>query len=77
MCRVAQTTCRRDGDCTTIGDACGPATSRATIAKRAIGAVVNANHQMLNFGLMTFYQDGYFPYFLNTSGSTGRPSERR
>ncbi|MBN2559497.1 MAG: hypothetical protein JXQ75_01015 [Phycisphaerae bacterium] len=71
MCRVAQTVCQRDSDCTTAGDACGPATSRAVIAKRAVAAVVNNNYKMLNFGLMTFYQDGYFPYFLNTSGSTG------
>ena len=71
MCRVAQTVCQRDSDCTTAGDACGPATSRDVIAKRAISAVVNSNHKMLNFGLMTFYQSGYFPYFLNTEGSTG------
>ena len=71
MCRVAQTVCRRDADCPLAGDECGPATSRAIIAKRAVSAVVNRNHPMLNFGLMTFYQNGYFPYFLNTSGSTG------
>jgi hypothetical protein len=71
MCRVAQTVCQRDSDCMTAGDVCGPATSRAVIAKRAITAVVNDNYKMLNFGLMTFYQAGYFPYFLNTSGSTG------
>jgi hypothetical protein len=70
MCRVAQTVCQRDADCATAGDACGPATSRAVIAKRAVASVVNGNYQMLNFGLMTFYQNGYFPYFLSTSGPT-------
>jgi hypothetical protein len=71
MCRLSQTVCRRDSDCTTSGDACGPATSRAVIAKRAISAIVSNNQKMLNFGLMTFFQSGYFPYFLNTSGSPG------
>jgi hypothetical protein len=71
MCLISQMVCKKDSDCTTAGDACGPATSRAVIAKRAIGAIVNNNYQMLNFGLMTFYQHGYFPYFQNTSGSTG------
>jgi hypothetical protein len=71
MCIHAQTVCRNNVDCKTAGDACGPATSRAVIAKRAISSVVQNNYKLLNFGLMTFYQDGYFPYFLNTSGNTG------
>jgi hypothetical protein len=33
--------------------------------------VVQNNYGLLNFGLMTFYQAGYFPYFLNTGGTTG------
>lgn len=71
MCRLSQTVCTRDSDCTTTGDACGPATSRAVVAKRAIADIVNNNHKMLNFGLMTFYQKGYFPYFLSSGSSTG------
>jgi hypothetical protein len=71
MCLIAQTVCKKDSDCATAGDACGPATSRAVVAKRAVTAVVNNNYKLLNFGLMTFYQSGYFPYYLNTSGSTG------
>lgn len=70
MCRIAQTICLRDSDCPTSGDTCGPATSRAVIAKRAIASIVSSNHAMLNFGLMTFYQNGYFPYFLSTSNPT-------
>jgi hypothetical protein len=70
MCRLAQTVCQKDSDCTTSGDACGPATSRAVIAKRAISAIVNNNYKILNFGLMTFYQSGYFPYFLSSGGGT-------
>jgi hypothetical protein len=71
MCLIAQTVCKKDADCTTSGDACGPATSRAVIAKRAISSIVNNNYKLLNFGLMSFYQDGYFPYYLSTSGTTG------
>ena len=70
MCRITQTVCKKDADCTTAGDQCGPATSRTVIAKRAVTSVVNNNHKVLNFGLMTYYQGGYFPYYLNTSGSS-------
>lgn len=71
MCIIGQTVCKNDSDCKTTGDSCGPATSRAVIAKRAISAVVQGNFKLLNFGLMTFYQNGYYPYFLNTSSTTG------
>jgi len=71
MCLIAQTVCKKDADCTTAGDACGPATSRAVVAKRAVTSVVNNNYKLLNFGLMTYYQNGYFPYYLNVSGTTG------
>jgi hypothetical protein len=70
MCRIAQTVCLSDSDCPTSGDSCGPATSRAVVAKRAVTSIVNNNHAMLNFGLMTFYQNGYFPYFLTTGSPT-------
>ncbi len=71
MCRITQTVCKKNSDCTAPGDLCGPATARDVIAKRAITSVVNNNYKVLNFGLMTFYQDGYFPYYLNNSVSTG------
>ncbi len=71
MCILAQTVCKNDVDCKTAGDSCGPATSRAVIAKRAISSVVQNNNNVLNFGLMTFYEKGYFPYFLNTTANTG------
>jgi hypothetical protein len=71
MCLIAQTVCKKDADCTTAGDACGPATSRAVVAKRAVTSVVNNNYKLLNFGLMTYFQGGYFPYYQNVSGSTG------
>jgi hypothetical protein len=74
MCRLSQTVCLKDTDCTTAGDSCGPATSRAVIAKRAIGDLVTNNSQMLNFGLMTFYQKGYFPYYKNSGGKAGAVS---
>ncbi len=75
MCRTAQTVCRRNQDCPS-GDSCGPATSRMVIAKRAINTVVTNNFDVVNFGFMTFWQNGYFPYFQNTAGgSTGIVTE--
>jgi len=44
------------------------------IAKRVIRNVVAANASIVNLGLMTFYQSGYFPYYpvtSTTSTSTG------
>jgi len=74
MCRLAQTVCRNNSDCGSPGDACGPATSRAVIAKRAISSIVNSNYKMLNFGLMTYYQSGYFPYSeVESGGGTTSP----
>jgi hypothetical protein len=70
MCRTAQTLCTSDATCSAIaGDTCGPATSRMVIAKRVIRNVIAANANVVNLGLMTFYQAGYFPYFV-VSGTT-------
>lgn len=71
MCLIAQTVCKKDSDCSTSGDSCGPATSRAIIAKRAIANVVASSSSMVNFGLMTFWQGDYFPYYKSTTGSGG------
>lgn len=70
MCRLAQTKCTRDSDCRTSGDTCGPATSRFVMAKRVIKNVVQANANVVNLGLMTYYQDGYFPYYRVSGGTT-------
>lgn len=70
MCRVAQTVCRKDNDCPAAGDSCGPATSRYVIAKRAINNVITNNYDVVNFGFMTFWQSGYFPYYEMTAGGT-------
>jgi hypothetical protein len=70
MCRIAQTVCAKDNDCSAAGDSCGPATSRAVIAKRAINSVVTNNYDVVNFGFMTFWQDGYYPYYQAVSGGT-------
>jgi hypothetical protein len=64
MCRVTQYKCDNDSDCTSSGDSCGPASSRMVIAKRVIRNVVAANANVVNMGLMTFYQNGYFPYYV-------------
>jgi Neisseria PilC beta-propeller domain len=69
MCRIGLSKCTRDSDCTVADDDCGPATSRLVIAKRVVRNMVNANANILNLGLMTFYQGGYYPYYI-VSGST-------
>jgi hypothetical protein len=69
MCAASQLVCARDSDCGD-GDSCGPATSRAVIAKRAISKLVMNNRQLVNFGLMTFWQDGYYPYYQVPSGGS-------
>jgi len=70
MCAASQLVCARDSDCGG-SDRCGPATSRAVIAKRAVSKLVTNNYQLVNFGLMTFWQDGYYPYYqVPRGGST-------
>jgi hypothetical protein len=69
MCEKSQVVCAKNADCGT-GDLCGPATSRTVIAKRAISNVVMANYELVNFGLMTFWQDGYYPYYRVPSGGS-------
>jgi hypothetical protein len=68
MCAQAMTVCNNNGDCP-AGDSCGAATSRMMIAKQAINSLVSKNYDTVNFGLMTFYQSGYFPYYPATSGA--------
>ena len=69
MCRLGLNMCRNQTDCNAIpGDSCGPATSRLLIAKRVLKQVVQEFHQSVNFGMMTFKQQGYYPYF-EVSGS--------
>ena len=67
MCVTANTVCTQDKDCPS-GDGCGPATSRMMIAKRAVNSLVMNNYDIVNFGLMTFYQNGYFPYYPTQTG---------
>ena len=70
MCAASQIVCAKDSDCGG-NDLCGPATSRAVIAKRAIGKLMMNNYQSVNFGLMTFWQGGYYPYYqVPRGGST-------
>ena len=69
MCRTALTKCAKDTDCPS-GDTCGPATSRIVIAKRVLADIVSSNGQLVNFGLMTFYQKNYFPYYALTGATT-------
>ena len=69
MCKGSQLVCSSDSSCGS-GDLCGPATSRTVVAKRAISKVVMDNYQLVNFGLMTFWQDGYYPYYQIPSGGS-------
>jgi hypothetical protein len=64
MCKLGMNMCRNQSDCNKIpGDSCGKATSRLLIAKRVLKQVVQEFHRTVNFGMMTFEQQGYFPYF--------------
>jgi hypothetical protein len=68
MCRIAQTMCRLDTDCTAVaGDTCGPASSRLVLAKSALKRVVNEFYDNVNFGFMTYGQTKYYPYYEATS----------
>lgn len=74
MCRNSQRSCSSNADCS-AGDTCGPPTSRAVIAKRTLSKIINENSNIINLGMMTFYQTGYFPYYaVNSPTST---TERR
>jgi hypothetical protein len=63
MCVLTNARCRTDADCPTAGDACGAASSRLVVAKRVVSNIVSSYYNTVNFGLMTFYQDGYYPYY--------------
>lgn len=69
MCLKAQTVCRNNNDCPSA-DSCGPASSRMVIAKRSLNSLVSKNYDLVNFGFMTFYQYGYFPYYPPQTGAT-------
>jgi hypothetical protein len=69
MCQIGLQACVLDSQCTAPGDACVPSVSRAVAAKRALSSVLYRNQALVNFGLMTFTQSGYFPYYPVT-GST-------
>jgi hypothetical protein len=69
MCRLSLNICSTNSDCRGTGDSCGPPTSRTVIAKRVLSQVVGEDSGIANFGLMTFYQSGYFPYYKRTNGT--------
>ena len=69
MCQRKQTLCNTSADCP-VGDVCGPPSSRAVIAKRTLSRVVQESYNIVNFGLMSFYQNGYFPYYKTTNTNT-------
>jgi len=60
MCQSSMVVCSKDSDCGT-GDLCGLPPPRTVIAKRAISKLVMDNYPLVNFGLMTFWQDNYYP----------------
>ncbi|MDX2023867.1 MAG: LamG-like jellyroll fold domain-containing protein [Deltaproteobacteria bacterium] len=63
MCRLRQTFCAVDSDCTYAGygttfagDECVPATSRSVVAKRVLKNVFLNNEDIMNFGMMGLSQ---------------------
>jgi hypothetical protein len=77
MCRIGQVRCTKDSDCSSSGGGtCGPATTKLVMAKRAIRKIVAANANIVNFGLMTFSQGGYFPYYKVSGSSTTMTQSR-
>ena len=64
ICKIGRQRCYDDSHCAAIaGDTCGPATSRLVAAKRVLGGVVSSYYNVVNFGLMSFWQDGYYVYY--------------
>ncbi|HEY0707864.1 MAG TPA: hypothetical protein VGG33_13760, partial [Polyangia bacterium] len=71
MCRQTLKKCQNDSHCQSVpGDSCGPASSRLIVAKSALNSLVQQFYQTVNFGFMTFFQYGYYPYFEIWSGTT-------
>jgi hypothetical protein len=63
-CALGQNRCRTNAECTAIaGDTCGNASSRMVVAKKVVSSIVSTYYNQINFGLMTFSQQGYFPYY--------------
>ena len=75
MCQQGMNRCRTSADCAT-GDTCGVATSRLVLAKRVISGIVSSYYDSVNFGLMTFYQDNYYPYYPLTGPPTANTLTR-
>ena len=76
MCVLGQNRCRTSADCTLPGDTCGNASSRMVVAKRVTSNIVSSFYNTANFGLMTFYQDNYYPYYPITGTVTETPTAR-
>lgn len=69
MCSASLKLCSADSQCPS-GETCIPATSRMITAKRVLAQVVQDNYQVANFGLMTYYQSGYYKYYPITGTTT-------
>ena len=76
MCVLSQRRCRVDTDCPTAGDSCGNASSRLVVAKRVVSNIVSSYYSTVNFGLMTFWQDNYYPYYPVTGTVTSNTATR-
>lgn len=68
MCAGSQGLCNTDADCPP-GDVCGEPSSRTVIAKRTLSRIIRENASLVNLGLMTFRQAGYFPYYPVTTAT--------
>ena len=72
MCQLSLRKCQTNAQCATIpGDSCGPASSRMIVAKRALNNLIQQHNSTVNFGLMTFLQINYYPYYEIAPASVG------
>jgi hypothetical protein len=70
MCQLSMRKCQTNAQCTAIaGDSCGPASSRMIVAKRTLNSVIQQHSTTVNFGLMTFLQINYYPYYEISAGA--------
>jgi hypothetical protein len=77
VCAIGLNRCWDNSDCTAnAGDTCGPGISRMVVAKRVLASVVGDFYSTVNFGLMTYYQNNYYPYYPISGSYTYTTTER-
>jgi hypothetical protein len=74
MCKIGQNRCFDNTHCSAPGDTCEEKNtiSRLMAAKRVLSGVVSGYHKTVNFGMMAFYQEGYYTYYPVGTDNTDR-----